>query len=50
MLRWVQVCFCYIPLNLTENLFQNRYVFYSFKKLHVSNFAILMEENDSSLQ
>ena len=45
-----QKCFCCFSLALTELLFENFCVFYSFQKLSVSNFTIIKEENDSSLQ
>ena len=50
MLHSTQERFCYISLALAEHLFENVHVFFSFKKLYVSNFMTIKEENDSSLQ
>ena len=43
-------CAVYISLLSKVDLLENLYVFYSFKILSVSNFTIINEENDTSLQ
>ena len=43
-------CAVYISLLSKVDLLENLYVFYSFKILPVSNFTIINEENDTSLQ
>ena len=35
---------------LAEHLFNNVYAFYSFKVVHVTNFTMITEKNDFSLQ
>ena len=43
-------CCCYMSVVLTRHLFKNPNVLHFVKVLFISNFTIVKEENDSSLQ
>ena len=49
-LKQTQEFFCYISVALTEHMLKNLHIFCSFKALYVTNFTMINEKNDSSLQ